>query len=158
MIKETYLAQSKHLPSNVHKEFVIRGLSYNHILAPSIELLREAGIFDKSKPLMPWDEFKEKYILEILYNKQAVRKIDELITLAKEKVVYLICVEKPPKNCHRYILLELINARIHCKTCDSCLWWGNIGGKSWCQFDEMTLESDIHPKLAKQLKLGDFAK
>jgi len=77
---------------------------FNSVLAPSRELLN-----DWKEGKITWEEYAKRYRTEILNNPLAIKRIKELIEISKTKDVYLISYEKPPKQSHRYVLLDIIN-------------------------------------------------
>ncbi|MFX1258662.1 MAG: DUF488 family protein [Promethearchaeota archaeon] len=147
MLKETYLANIKNLPEDCHKEFVN---NYN-ILAPSKSLKIEAGIQKKKdgskNPKMDFEIFKEQYIQEIQTNLKAIRRMQYLKLLSREKDVYLICYEKN-YPCHRFILLKLINQLpIPCinpkfDSCGSHCSKFKLGDPNRCLFQEQILNEE----------------
>jgi len=94
---------------NAYFEFIRRSPD-NSVLAPSRDLLIRAGIFDKKRERMPFEDFKFLYKREIFKNKLAVERILFLHKLSKSKTVFLICVEMDPDKCHRSILKEIIDS------------------------------------------------
>lgn len=94
---------------DAHFEFVRRSPD-NSVLAPSRDLLIRAGIFDKNRERMPFEDFKFLYKREIFKNKLAIERILFLHKLSKSKTVFLVCVEKNHDKCHRSILKEIIDS------------------------------------------------
>ncbi|MFX1453861.1 MAG: DUF488 domain-containing protein [Promethearchaeota archaeon] len=84
-------------------------------LAPSNELLIEAGIYEKpdgsKNPEMPFELYAEKFIEEILNNPKAMNRIKELREILKEKDVFLVCVERDPTYCHRNIIKSVMEGK-----------------------------------------------
>ena len=110
---DCYLAKLKDFKSkypNAHFE-VIKNTSKS-ILAPSKELLIDAGIFKKpngtKNPKMDFEEFKIRFMGEIYSNLNACSKLLDLKNLAKEKTVFLVCYCKDPGFCHRSIIKDMI--------------------------------------------------
>ena len=100
MLKESYLSNLKNLSTEAIKLNVTR--SSGHLLSPSINLLMsyKDGRID-------WELFSKRYKQEL--NKESCKTMMKKIKeLSKEKDVYLLCFEKTG-NCHRHILLDLIN-------------------------------------------------
>lgn len=54
---------------------------------------------------MSWSEFEEEYKNHIRQTEVAT-KVTELIDLAKEEIVTILCVEEHPDQCHRRLLAE----------------------------------------------------
>ena len=73
-------------------------------LAPSLELLN-----DYKENRISWCQYEERYREEMLNSDEAIEEMKQIFKLSCIKDVYLICYEKPPKNCHRHILIDLIN-------------------------------------------------
>lgn len=111
---DCYLAVAKKYKENfpdAHFEYVMRA-RFNSILAPTVSLLIKAGIYKTANGTknekMSWKQYKKEFIREIIHNKDAIKRIKELIEIAKEKTIFLICMEKDPSECHRTILQELM--------------------------------------------------
>ncbi len=108
MLKETYFDQRKGWGVNPYlnngvPEIVMRNV--NHVLSPSLELLN-----DYKKKRITWSAFVLKYHYE-MDNDRCKKEMLRIKKLAEEKDVYLICAcHNKEKHCHRYVLLELINA------------------------------------------------
>ncbi len=104
MIRETYLAKLKKAREEYPEaEFIPITRVAHHILSPSWELIND---YDNGKGIS-WAEYTRRYLAEIDTDKcrQEIQRISEL---AKTKDVYLVCYEKPPKNCHRFIVLDMV--------------------------------------------------
>jgi len=100
MLKETYLANLVRVPVEAKRVRVARPC----ILAPSKSLLADW----KTKKIT-WSEYEARYIRQILSDPDAVKYMRAIKELATKVDVYLYCYEKKPP-CHRFILIELINA------------------------------------------------
>ena len=109
MIKEGYIAQWKNYSEDEIKIRVARP----SILGPSKKLLQDYKENDLS-----WAEYTTRYIAEILASGRALRQIDDIIELSKNKTVRLICYEKSPP-CHRFILMDMIKERGEVDVIDS---------------------------------------
>lgn len=101
MLKETYLANLKNIPSRAIKVRVARPA----ILSPSKELLK-----DWEDEKINWNEYEIRYKTEILTNPKALEKIKRIKEISEIRDVYLYCYEKTPP-CHRFILLDLIEGK-----------------------------------------------
>lgn len=101
MLKESYLANMKNLPKDSIKILVTR--TAKSLLSPSWVLLN-----DYKSGKIDWDEYVNRFKEEMNTNvhKGMMREIKKL---AEKKDVYLICYEAPGKNCHRYILMDMID-------------------------------------------------
>lgn len=101
MLKESYLAKKRYLPDDAIKIVVTR--SVEHILSPSKGLL-----LDYKKGKINWKQYVERFIQEM--NNDACRdEMRKIKSMAKEKDVFLICYEYPGQNCHRHLLIDMIN-------------------------------------------------
>ena len=96
---EGYIALWRKYPEDEIKVRVARP----HVLSPSKDLLN-----DYKKNLITWELYDFRFREEILSNSKAVAKLKELAELSIEKDVRFLCYEKPPKPCHRFILMEMI--------------------------------------------------
>lgn len=101
MLKESYLSNARNLPKDAIKIVVTR--SAGHMLSPSKKLL-----WGYKKGEIDWAEYVKTFYRE-MDNPACVAVMREIKKLAKEKDVYLLCYEPPGKNCHRYLLLDMIN-------------------------------------------------
>lgn len=101
MLKETYLAIKKNVPKDAIPIVVTR--TAGSILSPSWILLN-----DYKEQRITWEQYKERFHNE-MDNEPCRAYMKKIKLLAKERDVYLICYEKPPKPCHCFLLLEMIN-------------------------------------------------
>lgn len=101
MLKESYLANIKNLPKNSIKIVVTR--SAGHMLSPSKALLS-----DYRKGKIKWDEYVKTFYRE-MDNPACVAIMREIKKMAERRDVFLICYEAPGKNCHRYLLMDMIS-------------------------------------------------
>lgn len=84
------------------------------ILAPSWSLLKKAGITQNSEnPKMPFEKYEPLFFKELLDNPSAIKRMKELLEIAQEKDVFLVCWCKNASECHRSsvkkIMLKLYN-------------------------------------------------
>lgn len=95
------LSKYKIMYPEAHFEVITR--TAKSILSPSWHLLKVA----KSSH---WDfkTYREYFLEEIERNEKALALISELRRISKTKVVFLVCFEKNPNQCHRSIIKELI--------------------------------------------------
>jgi uncharacterized protein YeaO (DUF488 family) len=117
MLKESYVANLKNLPSDSIKVLVSRYCPryikreafhlWAKELAPSKELLTayKRGEID-------WFEYERRFREEFSNSPEAKAILQALIEIAKERDVFLICYEKSPERCHRRLLLELANLKL----------------------------------------------
>jgi uncharacterized protein YeaO (DUF488 family) len=101
MLKESYLANMRNLPKDSVKIVVTR--SAGHMLSPSWALLN-----DYKSGKIDWAGYVKTFTRE-MDNPACVAIMREIKKLAKENDVFLICFEAPGKNCHRYLLIDMIN-------------------------------------------------
>ena len=90
---------------DAHFEVITR--TAKSVLAPSWELLELL-----KKHLIFFEEYKELFIKEIRENPEALKRIEELREIGKERLLFLVCYEKDQSICHRSIVKEIINKTI----------------------------------------------
>jgi uncharacterized protein YeaO (DUF488 family) len=100
MLKETYLGNWRKIPEGVEKIYVTR--TAKSVLSPSNELLN-----DYKGKRIDWAQYTERFIEE-MKSEKAINEMRRIKELARTKDVYLICYEKPPDNCHRFLLMDMI--------------------------------------------------
>jgi len=109
---EGYFAKLGSYPED---EQICVSLSYPHfvkretmrhlpILAPSKELL-----LDWMSDRITWQTYEERFREEIASNPRAMTALKAIANGARKRDIRLLCYEKPPKNCHRFILLDMID-------------------------------------------------
>lgn len=106
---ECYLAilrKFKERFPEAHFEVITR--TSKSVLSPSKQLLYKVKYLEKEDLKMNFERYRALYLKEILNNPDALIRIEELIEIAKEKVVFLICYEKDSSKCHRSILKDVI--------------------------------------------------
>ena len=110
---DCYLAKLEEFKSkypNAHFEVITN--TAKSILAPSKELLIDAGIFknpnDNESPKMEFKEFIFRFMEEIYSNLKACSKLLELKDLSEKKTVFLVCSGKNHEFCHRSIIKYMI--------------------------------------------------
>lgn len=91
----------RNLPKDAIKIVVTR--SAGHMLSPSKALL-----WSYKNGRVDWAEYVKTFYRE-MDNPACVAVMREIKKLAETKDVYLICYEAPGKNCHRYLLVDMIN-------------------------------------------------
>jgi uncharacterized protein YeaO (DUF488 family) len=101
MLKESYLANVKNLPKNSIKIVVTR--SAGHMLSPSWTLLN-----DYKSGKIDWDGYVKTFYRE-MDNPACMAIMREIKKMARTRDLYLICYEAPGKNCHRHLLIDIIN-------------------------------------------------
>lgn len=70
-------------------------------LSPSRRLLNLRGG-------MSLHEYKKRVKIEILKRAAAIKRMSELLEIAKKRDVFLVCYEKNPNNCHRSLVLDML--------------------------------------------------
>lgn len=118
---ETYVAMMKEIPSYIPKEnriFVMRNRGHDH-LAPHEKLFKEFKARDIELQRSGLDsiaahnqayadvEFERRFVEQIMSDPAALIELKKLKERARNEDVYFICYEKPPKKCHRFLLLEI---------------------------------------------------
>ena len=74
-------------------------------LAPSKGLHKD---YMKNK-IIDWNEYKRRYLIEIINNPKALEKIQELRHLRNNKNITLLChCYNVVDHCHRYLIRDLI--------------------------------------------------
>lgn len=101
---ECYLAilkKCKEQFPDAHFEVITR--TSKSILSPSFQLLLKAKV-------NKWDfeTYTKYYLAEIFSKPKALKKLKELRKIAKNQLLFLICYEKNPLECHRSIVKDLI--------------------------------------------------
>jgi hypothetical protein len=113
-LRESFLSDLK----NVHGDrvFVMRRRGHD-ALAPSAKLLadfkgREAELKSKLGGVaahnQAWDDvdYEARFTAQFFNDPKAVEELRAIAAAAAERDVFLICFEKPPKKCHRFLLLD----------------------------------------------------
>jgi uncharacterized protein YeaO (DUF488 family) len=77
-------------------------------LAPSKDLHKD---YMKDK-IIDWNEYKKRYLIEIINNPKALEKIQELRRLSKSKDITLLChCYSMGDHCHRYLIRDIIESQ-----------------------------------------------
>lgn len=117
-LHETYVSKATQIPKE-SRAFVMRNRG-NDELAPADSLfsdfkerereLKAQRIDGIEAHNQAWDDvhYEQRFKEQVLKNPAAVQKLRAIAKTSQTKDLYLICYEKPPKKCHRFILLELI--------------------------------------------------
>lgn len=93
---------------DAHFEIVMRGPKTvgiqcePSVLSPSWDLLKAA------KSNMNFEQYSRKLEYQLFSDSNAVRRMFELNKLAQTKLVFLVCSEKDPNQCHRSLLKNWI--------------------------------------------------
>lgn len=120
-LKETYLAKLKRMREEYpDAEFIVVTRTARSVLAPSRELLADfkefydsllvEGVEDIDAHNRAWYavDYERRFREEILGRPAAMDELRRTKEMAKVKDVYLVCYEKPPKKCHRLVLMDII--------------------------------------------------
>lgn len=106
MIKETHLSAKKRIIPKGDLIFDISGFRKGRRsispLAPS-PLLSEDWDNDRIR----WKEYVEKYFLQLYHDRRAGSLLEEIISIAMERNVWLVGLEKE-YPCHRFLLIQII--------------------------------------------------
>ncbi len=106
MLKETYLARMKEMAAkNPEAVFIVVTRSAGHLLSPSWSLLN-----DYKSERINWAQYTERFKREMDCD-SCLAEMKRIWTLAMHKDVFLVCYEKDGENCHRHILIDLMNSR-----------------------------------------------
>ena len=123
--RETYLARLKEMRTKypeAHFEVVTR--TARSVLAPDADLLsdfmeRKAKLVKEGLSVVEahnkaWEDvnYERRFRNFILSSPEAMKRLEELREIEKAKDVYLVCYEKPPKKCHRFILLDIFQEEL----------------------------------------------
>ena len=100
MLKESYLANMRNLPSDVEKIVVTRAAG--HILSPSWSLLN-----DYKHGMINWEQYVERFKKE-MNNDLCIATMRKIKWMSKDRDIFLICYEKS-YPCHRFLLIDMIN-------------------------------------------------
>jgi uncharacterized protein YeaO (DUF488 family) len=104
MLKETYIAKMKETAAkNPEAVFIVVTRSAGHVLSPSWKLLN-----DYKERIIDWAQYTERFKREMDCD-ACIAEMKRIWDLSQTKDVFLVCYEKPGENCHRHILIELIN-------------------------------------------------
>lgn len=118
-LRETYVSNLKNTPKK-NRIFVMRHRGHDS-LAPDDKLIAELKKKDAQLQKQGMDDvkshnaafkevkFEQKFTRKIKNDPQAMKLLQEIKDLSKKEDVYLVCYEKPPKKCHRHILIDIIN-------------------------------------------------
>lgn len=93
---------------DAHFEIVMRGPQTvgiqcsPSVLSPSWELLKRA------KSTHNFEQYKRDLEYQLFNDSNAVRRMHELNRIAQTKLVFLVCSEKNPEECHRSLLKNWI--------------------------------------------------
>jgi uncharacterized protein YeaO (DUF488 family) len=102
VIRESYLANMRHLPPNALK--IVVTATAKSPLAPSWGLIKAWNARPRS---LNWQEYQKRYRKEISESPEALKLLQKIKTISQHKDVYLICYEKQ-FPCHRFILLDML--------------------------------------------------
>ena len=115
-LRESYVSDLKNVPAK-GRVFVMRHRGHDN-LAPTAGLLADfkrreaelklAGLGGVAAHNQAWEDvrYEERFAADFLANAAAADELKTIARLAAREDVYLICYEKPPKKCHRFLLLD----------------------------------------------------
>ncbi len=104
MLKETYIARMKEKAAkNPEAVFIVVTRSAGHLLSPSWRLLN-----DYKSGRINWAQYTTRFKLE-MNRDSCLAEMKRIWELAMHKDVFLVCYEKDGENCHRHILIDLMN-------------------------------------------------
>jgi uncharacterized protein YeaO (DUF488 family) len=116
MIKETYFGILKmEIEKNPEAKFIAvsrsipKGIMIERwmALAPSYGLLN-----DYKRKTIDWDVYTQRFTYQMRNDPLAQTQIKEIKQLAQDQDIYLVCWEGPDKNCHRHLLVDMINNEV----------------------------------------------
>jgi uncharacterized protein YeaO (DUF488 family) len=120
MVKETYFGALKEVKEkNKDAIFIIVSRSkppklqrelydyWYRALAPNQSLFH-----DYKNGSCTWDEYIVRFTEQMKSSKIAQERMKKIKELDKTNDVFLICWEASDKNCHRYLLIDMINKLI----------------------------------------------
>lgn len=93
-------------PRGIKKE-AARLSAWEKDIAPSSELRKAFN----HKPEL-FNEFREKYLIELRTQEDKIRKIEELASISKEKKVTLLYAAKDPIHNHARVLCEELTQKV----------------------------------------------
>ncbi|MEM0134932.1 MAG: DUF488 family protein [Thermoplasmatales archaeon] len=76
-------------------------------LSPSPELLKRY-----KNGMESWGDFELHFANEINNNSESNKGLENILMLAKESNVTLLCYEKRDHNCHRYLVMEMLKDQV----------------------------------------------
>ena len=61
---------------------------------------------------LPWEKYVPIFLQE-MESIEAQKKIKDIIEESRIRTVFLVCSEKPPEHCHRFLLLDIMSKSDH---------------------------------------------
>jgi hypothetical protein len=105
MLKETYIAKMKETAAkNPEAVFIVVTRSAGHVLSPSWKLLN-----DYKDGRIDWNRYTLRFRAEMAAA-ECREEMKRIWDLSQKKDVFLVCYEKPPEHCHRYLLIDMMQA------------------------------------------------
>lgn len=106
MLRETWKANlAKARRENPGAIFIEVTRSAGHILSPSWTLLNAY----RAKQI-DWAQYVVRFKQE-MNNPACTEEMRKIAEMAKTQDVFLVCFEPPGQNCHRFLLIEMIENR-----------------------------------------------
>lgn len=99
--------------------FIVVTRSAGHVLSPSWGLLH-----DYKDGRINWAQYTERFLREMNCD-PCIEEMKKIWELAQKKDVFLVCYEKHGENCHRHILIDIMNRRfgadapVICSRCEN---------------------------------------
>ena len=109
MIYTTYFAQLRNLPPNI-TPISIAGKSpdwYNGLKCP--KLAPKYGFFSEWKKTGDNDYYIQQFTQQVLDTLNAQNVVYELMSIAQNQHVALVCYEAPGKFCHRHLVAQWLH-------------------------------------------------
>ncbi|MBI2192176.1 MAG: DUF488 family protein [Planctomycetes bacterium] len=113
---ESYVSDLKNVPPE-GRIFVMRKRGHD-LLAPPEDLFRDfkqrekelkaRGLGKIEAHNRAWEEveYERRFADQFWRHPSAIEELKHIAERARQQDVYLICYEKPPKKCHRFLLLQ----------------------------------------------------
>ncbi|MDW7726882.1 MAG: DUF488 family protein [Candidatus Methanoperedens sp.] len=103
MLKETWMNNlTKAKCENQNAAFIEVTRGKGHILSPSKKLL-----WDYKKGRINWAQYVVRFKHE-MNNPACAEEMRRIAEMAKTQDVFLVCFCPPGQNCHRFLLIEMV--------------------------------------------------
>jgi hypothetical protein len=114
MLKETYFAMlEKTRKENPNAYFIAvsRSIPKGCIIERWTSLAPCWNLLNDYKRGLSWEEYTERFETQIMNDSQALRDMGMIKAMSKIDDVFLVCWEAHGKNCHRHLLIEMIEGK-----------------------------------------------